>query len=259
MWVRKAPSTTPKPLVVWDFDWSLVDENTDTYVIERCDPSQRTWEAGRQMLACGERGWTELMDWALGELHHSGVTSENIREVLESVPILDAALKAVSVAREAGATQNILSDANSVYISTILSKHNISDSFGQVVTNPATADADGRLRVRAHQQGEPHQCPHCPPNLCKGAVLQRWLDGCPGCTCVYVGDGQGDFCPATRLRTGDVLIARREPHDGLLRACRASPASVVAQVVEWGGREDELGLELLDGMRRAVQWPASLP
>ena len=86
------------------------------------------------------------------------------------------------------------------------------DEFSTVVTNPAEFDDAGRLHVRPHQPDEtPHACPHCPINLCKGAVMERWLEELAPSRCVYVGDGGGDFCPSTRLRSGDAVLARRAP------------------------------------------------
>ena len=212
-----AAGTSGRCLIVWDFDWSLVNENSDTWVIEQLDPSGRVWNEVEAKLRAGEMQWTQLMDWALGELHKDGHAPEAIGKALASLPILDGATAAVRLGAAAGATQRILSDANTVYISTILEARGLADVFPVVETNPASYDAAGRLRVRPHQPAElPHACALCPPNLCKGAVLQQWLSEQPS-RCVYIGDGGGDFCPATRLRAGDVLLARAAPHDSLLQ------------------------------------------
>ena len=54
-------------LLVWDFDWSLINENTDTFVVQQLDPSGDVWRRGKQKMQQGV-GWTELMDWAVGVL-----------------------------------------------------------------------------------------------------------------------------------------------------------------------------------------------
>ena len=237
-------------LVVWDFDWSLIDENSDTFVLEQLDDRGCIWKAAEKRLSSG-MGWLELMDWCLGEVHAAGHTAPTIRETLARVPIKEGAVAAVEAASARGAEQHILSDANSVYIESILERRLPAGDFREVVTNPAACDDDGRLRVRPHQPaGTAHGCPLCPPNLCKGAVLQRWLVEMAPSRCVYVGDGGGDYCPATRLRKGDVVLARRAPHDSLLRKCRAK--KVAATVVEWGGEADRDGAELVLGMERAL-------
>ena len=63
----------------------------------------------------------------------------------------------------------------------------------------------------------------------------------------------GDFCPATRLREGDTVLARRAPHNSLLKKCRAEARSIRARVVEWGGTADASALALTDSMRRALE------
>ena len=264
-----SPTDRPTHLIVFDFDWSLVNENSDTYVVHALDPSGAIWAAAEKRLAQGMQ-WTALMDWVAGELHAAGHTAADMQAALARLPVLPSALAALSLARQHGAEMRILSDANSVYIAWILDALGLADAFAAVVTNPAEAEADGRLRIRTHQPLEsPHGCPLCPTNLCKGAVMQSWLDemrrdrDAPGDVRVgYVGDGGGDFCPCTRMGTGDMVFARRTPHDGLLRACckarrrggsegGANPkgdAAVVARVVEWGDPQDG-GPSLADGFQ----------
>lgn len=243
------------PLVVWDFDWSLINANSDTAIIPVLDPSGDTRERMEAQYEADELDWTELIDWVLGVLHaEHGCTPAKLDAALASLPMLDGALQAVAAARAAGAEQRILSDANDVFIGAVLRARGLAEAFGAVETNRAAHDADGRLRLRPHQTGRPHRCKLCPPNLCKGAVLDRWLaePGAAAARCVYVGDGSGDYCAATRLRPGDVLLARRAPHDGLLRRVREQPRKVAARVVEWGGEADASGAELAAGLAAAL-------
>ena len=52
--------------------------------------------------------------------------------------------------------------------------------MAEVIANPAEfeeeagAGGGGRLSLRA--QGE-YACPRCPPNLCKGSVVEKYLAG----------------------------------------------------------------------------------
>ena len=248
----KPEAAKPDVLVVWDFDYSLIDENSDTFVVEKLDASGDIWREAERKLRRGTQ-WTALMDWCAGELHSAGHAPQAIREALAAAPMLDGALGAVAAARAAGAEQRILSDANEVYIETVLRSRELTSDFPVVVTNPAKFDEAGRLHIQPHQPlDQPHRCPNCPSNLCKGAVLQRWLDELSPARCVYVGDGGGDFCPATKLRPGDTLLARRAPHDSLLRKCRGAPSRVRARVVEWGGAADASGAALSAGVASAL-------
>ena len=236
-------------LVVWDFDWSLVNENSDTFVIDQLEPTGTLWRACERKL--GSFGWTQVMDYALGELFALGMRSENVRSALEAIPVMVGALDAVALARHAGAHQRLLSDANSEYIRIKLDSLRIASDFRVVETNGGSWDSSGRLCITPHHQPPPHGCPNCPPNLCKGRVLARWLSevesSSPGFRCLYVGDGSGDVCVAMVLRSQDVLLARRAPHDALLAACLRRRKEIRAEIVEWGGERDLQGIELTRG------------
>jgi hypothetical protein len=95
------------------------------------------------------------------------------------------------------------------------------------VTNFSTIDDLGtNIRIVPYQPtGEPHECARCPPNLCKGGVLDKWIemDYCKSQKdlvassdiksrprIIYIGDGGGDVCPALRLGASDVLLCRQD-------------------------------------------------
>jgi pyridoxal phosphate phosphatase PHOSPHO2 len=248
-------SSSPSHLVIFDFDWSLINENSDTWVIHQLDPSGAIWQQLLERLKGGE-GWTQLMDWSAGQLHDAGHSLNDLEQALRKVPALKNVLAAVELAREHGAELRILSDANELYIQWILEALGLGgDAFSVTVTNFASAtdegNGGGRLSIAPHQpEGAPHGCPLCPSNLCKGGVLDAWLRdwACAAPPrCAYVGDGTGDFCPATRLSEADTVFARKAPHDGLLKKCASAPGTVRAKLVEWGDAEE--GAELLDGFR----------
>jgi pyridoxal phosphate phosphatase PHOSPHO2 len=66
-----------------------------------------------------------------------------------------------------------LSNANEVYIRTILQSKGLEDLFDEIVTNPATWEDNGllNLRRRVDPNGPQHGCTvGCSPNMCKGKV-----------------------------------------------------------------------------------------
>ena len=175
---RPTPSATVRHLIVFDFDWSLVNENSDTYVVHALDPGGAIWAAAKERLANGMQ-WTALMDWVAGELHGAGHTVADMQAALARLPVLPSALAALSIARRHGAEVRILSDANSLYIAWILEALGLADAFTAIVTNPAEAGADGRLRIRSHQPLDaPHGCTP-KPNPAPHPNPQPNPDPCP--------------------------------------------------------------------------------
>lgn len=62
-----------RALLVFDFDWSLVNENSDTWVLKQLRP-ELLGELGQ-----GQRnglGWTKLMDSMFGRLHDLKVSRQ---------------------------------------------------------------------------------------------------------------------------------------------------------------------------------------
>lgn len=148
------------------------------------------------------------MDDMLGDLAKDKpeVTADMIRDAVAHVPIQSRMLDAVRLAADQySADVKIVSDANSVYIESMLEHHGLAQQVSEVITNPAAfKPMDGgrsRLHVGPYHAGdvEPHRCAWCPTNMCKGRIVDSLRRAHPYTSVLYVGDGSGDFCAATRL------------------------------------------------------------
>ena len=159
----------PAVVVVWDFDFSLIPAvNSDTHIPERLHKDAAAFIKAGQ--AAGTQ-WTALMDSVLGFLHAEGVPCEAIERAAAELPSDAHIMAAISALHQRGARQYILSDANSLYISRFLEAQHSAHCFTAVYTNPAAVEG-GRVRVAPFHR-EPHGCPRCPVNLCKGRVLEE--------------------------------------------------------------------------------------
>eukprot|EP00514_Thraustochytrium_sp_LLF1b_P010718 CAMPEP_0184558580 /NCGR_PEP_ID=MMETSP0199_2-20130426/45837_1 /TAXON_ID=1112570 /ORGANISM="Thraustochytrium sp., Strain LLF1b" /LENGTH=201 /DNA_ID=CAMNT_0026955819 /DNA_START=68 /DNA_END=669 /DNA_ORIENTATION=+ len=198
-----------------------------------------------------------IMDEALVKLQEDhGVDKSAIQECLANVPVLEGMLLAVKEAAQAGAQVYIVSDANEFFIKAFLEKEQLSDLVTHVTTNLSyTSGPNEHLRVKPYHQGpKPHGCELCPPNLCKGLVLQDHIQVLkPNKRVVYVGDGSGDFCPATRLRHDDILLVREDPTYtsalGLSKRIEKKKETypLAAKVVKW-----QTGTQVLETIRQAL-------
>ena len=109
----------------------------------------------------------------MGELHAAGRTAEDVRACLRAAPLSPHAAAAIRAAHARGCELRVLSDANAFFIDAVLAHHGLAGYFSGTDTNPASVDADGRLRIRPyHEFAAPapgHGCalPSCPPNMCK--------------------------------------------------------------------------------------------
>ncbi|KAK9905585.1 hypothetical protein WJX75_002525 [Coccomyxa subellipsoidea] len=225
---KVANATQARTMVVFDFDWSLVEENSDTWVLDQLGAT----EIFKQLKAT-VMPWTELMDASLLAAHEKlGKHRQDIAEACASTPFAACMRQAVVDLAARGCDLVIVSDANSFFIEAILQHHGLLEHFKEVHTNRATWEG-GALHVRPHHQGaEPHGCPNCPANLCKGKVMEQLLLQQNYSRVVFLGDGAGDLCPSTRLGPRDFVLSREFYPTGapcsLLRLAKSESARVTA-------------------------------
>ncbi|KAF9384220.1 hypothetical protein CPB97_005848 [Podila verticillata] len=205
----------PFKLACFDFDWSLIETDSDRFVIEALSPILR------QRLESSEMQWTDLQNECLKEFHEQGGSPQLIEDALSRIPMDPAMIQSCQRLRTNGWTLAIVSDANSVYIEGILEHYGIRGLFSHVVTNPAHWDREGRLHIRRLvPRDAPHECPIgvCSLNICKGQEIDKLFqihgDHQESSTAatplmLYVGDGQNDYCPALRLKKNDIYFVRR--------------------------------------------------
>ncbi|KAG0095163.1 hypothetical protein BGZ93_006252 [Podila epicladia] len=209
-------STVTKRLFVFDFDWTLIEADSDHWIMlnlgkEFCEGKEEEFK---------ELQWTDLQEELLGKMFDKGVTTQDIVESLQRVPFTPEIITALRLMKANGAELCIISDANTFYIDTILK----ATHFGE----------NGRLHVSRFLGLEmpPHGCDRpCALNLCKGRELQKLIDAKTWDQVIYMGDSTNDFCPSTRLQSKDIVLARSNLL--LEKAIKANPELVKAQVVYW--------------------------
>ncbi|MBN3300282.1 PHOP2 phosphatase, partial [Amia calva] len=231
-----------KTLVVLDFDHTVVDDNSDTWVI-RCTPEQRLPDWLRK--TCQKGRWTEYMGRVMAYIGDQAIAEDAIRHVMETVPFTDGMLELLNFIDRNKDKMDciIISDSNSVFIDWILRAGGVRGAVDQVFTNPAQFDERGYLTVQCCHS---HDCAQCPLNLCKRKVLRDFLgsqshNGVEYRTTFYIGDGGNDRCPAESLAEGDIVMPRKGyTLEKLL--CRAGPASasLKPRVVVWSSGCDIL-------------------
>ena len=248
-----APSSSSEQqhhhLLLFDFDHTVCDGNTDTWILRALPPLEgRTTtsdgNAGNAAATTSPRatclpphlrnprdpnGWTAYMQTVFDYAHDAtGVGADDFRRALRSLPLtagFGRLLNAISEADAMTISAGIISDSNSLYIPWTLEANGFEDPsrlfLRGVHTNPATLCAEGRrLTVRPHETS-PHGCAlACPPNMCKGKRV-RAIAGAgsgeggegrsrpKGLRVAFVGDGGNDFCAAASLQRGDAVFARR--------------------------------------------------
>lgn len=232
-------------LFVWDFDRTIVLDNTDLLVFERLAPDMIEYVI-RPRHSRGDL-WTNVMDSALGVLAYDRrVNADNVLSTVASARLPTSTRDALCAIRDCPhAAAAMLSDANSLYIAAVLKEHCLEDVFDAgIFTNPARiVQASNhckhnitRVTVTPFNDGVAvphHGCQRCPLNLCKGELLLKLAEKYTRAIVVYVGDGSNDLCAADKvLHPGYVL-----PRAGFALHKILAKVRLNANVLPWASPE----------------------
>ncbi|XP_004503534.1 thiamine phosphate phosphatase-like protein [Cicer arietinum] len=222
-------------MVLLDFDRTIIDDDSDSWVISEMGLTEVFNELRSSM------PWTSLMNRMMEELHSKGISINTIAHCLHSAFLHPNILSAIQSAHSLGCDLRIISDANFFSIQTILEHHNLLGCFSQINTNPAFVDDKGCLCITPFHDSTtlpPHACHLCPPNMCKGLVIDQ-IRGSLGeskTRFIYVGDGMGDYCPTLKLEGGDFVMPRK--NYPLWNKICSDPKLVHAEVHDWSSGEE---------------------
>ncbi|KAH0901322.1 hypothetical protein HID58_040825 [Brassica napus] len=230
-------------VIVFDFDRTLIDGDSDNWVVTEMGLTE-IFHQLRFTLP-----WNRLMDRMMTELHSQGRSVQDIEACLQRImPIDSHIVEAIKSAKSLGCDLKIVSDANQFFIEKILEQHDLLDCFSDIYTNPTSVDEIGKLRISPYHGGgaaastPPHSCNLCPPNLCKGLVMDhiRASSSSPKdqilTRFIYLGDGGGDFCPTLKLRECDCVMPRT--NYPLWKRISDNPSLIKADVKEWSSAEE---------------------
>lgn len=217
---RKVPKATSQLLVVFDFDHTLVDVDSDLVLFQSLPYGQCLLPCFASLREVEGLAWTQIMQRQLTALAaQEDYSKADVLKCVRNVKIDPALLAALRTLRECQTppvTLVIASDANTVFINQILEANGVDvGTFSRIYTNGGRWSPDDVLEVQPYQSVDaPHGCPRaCPANMCKTSILQRarrelGLDFIEDLRTIYVGDGGNDFCPSLSLTAGDLVLAR---------------------------------------------------
>uniref|UniRef100_UPI0037E81E5D pyridoxal phosphate phosphatase PHOSPHO2 n=1 Tax=Semicossyphus pulcher TaxID=241346 RepID=UPI0037E81E5D len=233
-----------KTLMVFDFDHTVVDDNSDTWVIS-CLPGQTLPDSVENSYRKGH--WTEFMGRVMKYIGDQDISPDRVRSVMETIPFTAGMKDLLAFISEHKSTIDciVISDSNTLFIDWILQASGLQAAVDQVFSNPAKVNELGYMEVHGYHS---HDCDKCPVNMCKRKVLELYLSersdgGVKYERLFYVGDGGNDLCPSFCLRGHDVVMPRKGfTLEKLLARLEGQKddASVKAKVIAWSSATEIL-------------------
>ncbi|KAM4692280.1 phosphoethanolamine/phosphocholine phosphatase isoform 1-T2 [Rhinophrynus dorsalis] len=225
-----------KYLLVFDFDETIVNENSDDSVIQVA-PGQELPDWLRQTFQ--EGFYNQYMQRVFEYMGDKGVRLLDLKTVYEKIPLSPGM---PDLFRFLTKNQDrfeiiLISDANMFGIESSLKSNGYHSLFRRVISNPTKVDKNGHLTLGPYHS---HTCPQCPANMCKRKILTEYLsersqDGVAFEKLLYVGDGANDFCPSVLLTSTDIAFPRKNyPMHQLIRKMEEKQKGTYqAKVVAW--------------------------
>ncbi|XP_061386166.1 pyridoxal phosphate phosphatase PHOSPHO2-like [Musca vetustissima] len=246
----QATKVIKRYLGAFDFDYTVVAQNTDTVVRDILPPNKLTKDLQEIAEA---KGWTEHMAEIFRRLHEVNIKPDKILQTIQAIPEVPGFVRMLKrLKSKYDCDLIIISDSNSIFIEEWLKYHGLSDSFTKVFTNPARFEANGLLTIQPyHHQTE---CRMSSANLCKGKVLEHFLieqDLRYNMTyehVIYVGDGNNDICPVTKLSPRDIACPREGFSMDKTLTKNPLKLKVRSEIIRW-----KTGFDLLEKLEKHIE------
>ncbi|KAJ4796843.1 Pyridoxal phosphate phosphatase-related protein [Rhynchospora pubera] len=217
-------------VIVFDFDETIIDCDSDVWIANDLGGATLFNDLLKSM------PWNAAAIRMMEELHAQGRSLDEVERSLKTIPLSPHTISAIKSAHALGYDLRILSDANTFFIETVLKHHGIIDCFTEIYTNPSCVDEERKLIISPYHDSavSSHGCSLCPPNLCKGNVIERIRDSPSNkerICFIYIGDGKGDYCPSLKLRTEDIVMPRKDYP--LWRLIHGNMHAIEAEIHGW--------------------------
>ncbi|XP_074892487.1 phosphoethanolamine/phosphocholine phosphatase isoform X1 [Buteo buteo] len=234
--VGMASSRPPKYLLVFDFDETIINENSDDSIV-RAAPGQALPEHIRQTFR--EGFYNEYMQRVLAYMGDQGVKMGDFKTVYENIPLSPGMPELFQFLSKNHELFEIIliSDANMFGIECNLRAAGFYSLFRKIFSNPSGFDKRGYFTLGPYHS---HKCLDCPANMCKRKILTEYLaeraqEEVEFERVFYVGDGANDFCPSATLTSADVAFPRKgyPMHRMTQEMEKQQPGAFQATVVPW--------------------------
>ncbi|CAG9106525.1 unnamed protein product [Plutella xylostella] len=153
-------------LAVFDFDRTVVDDDSDATIIRRLKERQPPpeWDSTNH-------DWTPYMSDVFEHAFSAGLSQEDILASIACMRATPGLPELFTRLAAEGWDILLLTDANTVFVKHWLKTHELDHCITSIITNGAFFES-GRLHIEPCMRQA--ACARCPANLCKALALHTW-------------------------------------------------------------------------------------
>jgi len=159
-----------KTLIIFDFDNTVIDKNTDGEIIRAQSLLGQCISAKNYFK--NDVGWAESMSYTLKELHLNNINKQEIDKIILDIPLTPGFDEVFDTLRKHKERFDciMLSHSNTYFIDLLVKKYNLGNCFDSIHTYECEwqgKDESGPLYVKPYDTLSV-DCDICPPDFCKG-------------------------------------------------------------------------------------------
>lgn len=204
-------------LALFDFDNTIIDCNSDTYIDKLIGYTFNKYPQEINSI----KHWTQRMNHVFDYMSSKyNIKIEDIIECLKEIKIDSHMIDLILKLKDNSYELIIVSDANTLFIKTILQANNIYDKFDHIYTNYVDSSMTNCLKLIPfneifNENKQPFSCKTklCTENMCKGDIFIKHIEKkgpSESSHIIYVGDGPNDYCAGSKLTTNDHFFVRND-------------------------------------------------
>ena len=145
------------------------------------------------------------------ELHQrlaeQGISTEKLLETFRAIELSPGTAELFRDIRAQHHRLIVLSNACDLVVEECLRAHHLLDCVEKIESNPVS-ETHPVIIIDDYERPLQTTCNLCEPNMCKGAVIDRYRRKDPQEKIIFVGDGDNDVCAALRLSETDCAFAK---------------------------------------------------
>ncbi len=226
-------------LFAFDFDDTLIDAHSDKFVQRKLHVEP----LAEQMKLYFEEGQETFAADMVYFMYPNTKRRTEYDAALSCIPMIENMSRCIKELKELGAEIIVISDGNTYFIERVLEHNNLLKFFNKILANPSEFDEEGNLVISPYHVNL--ECKLSSRSLCKGRVLLEYLaermrEGVQFQFVAYAGDGINDYCPMSRLHSGDVACPRKDHYicEFIEEMEDEEGVSLRARVIEWADSMD---------------------
>ena len=199
-----------KYLIVFDFDQTITDKDTEFSAIEYFTPD--FYKENEHELYT-QKDWLSFNNLLYSKMKEKGFNWEIIKKYYEDLnlsPKMEELFKFI-LEHQNNIDSVICTGNNKIVVETVLKKNKLDNIIRYKICNNSEFDNDNILKITYLNEKYEH-CNDCQPFLCKSLAMDNFFEKHKRESynkVIFIGDGSNDFCFSKHLNENDILFPRK--------------------------------------------------